>query len=247
MASRKTASRALVVPDLEQLAPPAQTSHVGSSHVWEVPTWEESRALGERVRRELELIEAAEKTIPLRAVFLGIILAQIRASLDHGKWAPWLKEYFGGRKNSAYRYIAIARACVSEAKIYLPELVAVRQLQLDMTAGNPRADAAKALKKMQRWVDGRSLRELYAQYANGQPRLGGARNGSRKPVIDLDALKAQKREEAAGVIERGRALFLQENICQYLEPEEIRGVVESLEALATDVKHAVRPLLKKGA
>lgn len=215
------------------------------------PRWEfspaEFDALSERVRTEFEWINGAQKMLPLRAVFLGIVTSAILSEMPRGQSGPWIKKYLRGKRSFAYRIMAVGHACVVEAKLQLPQLIALNQLQLDFTPRKKGDDAAKTLRRMERWIAGRSLSELYAAYYDGTPKLGGARNKPAQRIVDLDALKAMKREEAAGLIERARSLLLRENILQFLEPIEVRNFVDNFSDLATELRAAAKNILKEHA
>jgi len=239
--AKKTSSRALTVIPTPNF--PKGTSQPGTSLGEVAPN--ELDALGQRIRAEFDWIESAQKMIPLRVVLLGIVLAQIQQSLNRGQWLPYIKAHLRGKTSFAYRAMDIGRACVAEAKLQLPQLVALRQLQLDGKPSRKRDDAQKTLKKMERWIAARTFAELRAAYSDRQCALGGARNRPAKAVIDLDALKAMKREEAAGLIERARSLLLRENILQYLAPPEVKNFVENFHDLAVELKAAAKTLLKE--
>jgi len=66
-------------------------------------------------------------------------------------------------------------------------------------------------------------------------------------VPDEEQLYLVARDEIGGFLTQGETLLLKENRLQFLasHPEEVRGVVTSLRALADKVEAAAKPLLEK--
>lgn len=239
---KKKNAHALAVVSSQKPFVPVGTFHTGTFQLER----SDLDAIGERIRGELDWLESAQKMIPLRAVFLGIVLRQVHDSLDRGEWVPWLRKYFRNRRTNAHRFLKLGDACKSEAQLNLPQLVALRQLEIDFQPASPRDHASKALAKMKRWIGSRTLTELYAAYADGPPKLGGARTAAAaKPVVDLETLKIQMRDEAAGLIERNHALLLRDNILQYLDPEERRNFIANLTGILIELKAAFKIHLKQ--
>ena len=77
----------------------------------------------------------------------------------------------------------------------------------------------------------------------------GARDAAAlKPASqNPEQLYLLARDEIGSVLDRAEALFIKENRLQHMagHPEEIRGVVDGLRALADKVDAAAKPLLRK--
>lgn len=139
-------------------------------------------ALGQRIRAEMDRIERDEGMLPVRAVFSGCILVQVRDGIAHGQWGSWLARHFGAKKSTAYRYIAVAEDCIRERRLKLPELCALPQLSLELDPTEASDDAASALRKIRRFVGARTLRDLLdASPARRAPERGGARVAAQAP------------------------------------------------------------------
>jgi hypothetical protein len=228
---RKKNATALAIIDLDRLEP----KHIARDR--------DLALLGERARAELEWIEHAERMTPVRAIFLGIILAQIRAGLPHGDWGPWMVKHFGAKKSTAYRFISLAKACVADARITMAELVALPEISTDFKPTDPRAHAARGLKRIIRWVGPRSLRELQAEYGRSN-RPAGLIEKAAKKVAMPEAARQLAKAELSQWIEDGRSLLLDENRTALLLPEEVRSFSDGLDAVITRWRRAMKKILQ---
>lgn len=141
--------------------------------------------LGHRVRLEVDRIDHEQSMLPVRAIFVGCMLAQIRATIEHGKWLPWIKEHFGKKKSTVYLYIALAEVCAEKKKLKLPELVALPQLSLDLEPGD-NDDAASAMKKIRAFVGDQSLRDLLDLHEVQKRTPVTTRGGKREKSEDTE-------------------------------------------------------------
>jgi hypothetical protein len=204
-------------------------------------------AFQENTAEQLAIISRAESLNVKRRLYVGIALHCIKASLAHGEFMPWLKKHAQGASQRQCNYMMKAAIVfIAESGIAAPEIKALpvgdAQLVVKDAAGR-RVDAAA-----DKFIGEMSWGELLAEYdIKDAAKLGGARaNGSAAEAkINPAELAALKRDEASDAVSRARQLFVAENIFQFLKPDEIRATVSALEALVTDVRAAVKPLLKK--
>lgn len=206
-----------------------------------------------RTAEQLALIQTTEHGNVVRRLFVGLALHSIKASMKHGEWLPWLKK---NAKGNSYRQTAYmmsaALAFVEEARVAKPELLAITSgetsLDLDTKNGATRKIAAAA----EKFVGELTWGELLDKHGiKDAKKLGGARTPGASDkagtVPDEEQLYLFARDEIGGVITRAEELLVKENRLQFLarNPDEVRGVVTSLRALADRVEKAAEPLLKK--
>lgn len=204
--------------------------------------------------QQLALIRRLENESALRALLVGFALHQIKGSLKHGEFLPWVKKNLdssGYRQANYYmRFASAFREAVEPAE---KEVAAIVQhdhaLSFDQATGPAQRFVTRAVK----FIDGRSLNECLDDLGiKDAGKLGGARarDAAKKHAApDAEQLYLFARDEIGGVIQRAEELFLKENRLQHLvgHPEEVRGVVESLRTLADKVEAAAKPLIgKKG-
>ncbi len=206
-------------------------------------------AFQSNVAAQLQLIDQTEVDNVKRRLFVGLALHCIKASLPHGAFMPWLRQHVksAAQRNCNYMMRA-ALVLIAESGIAAPEIKALPggDFSLAVKTGAGRKLVAAADK----FVGEMSWGELLAEYGiKDKGKLGGSRakGTGGDDQIDPEELARLKRDEASDCLGRARTLFVEENIFQHLKADEIRAAVEALEALTTDVRTAVKPLLKKAS
>lgn len=201
----------------------------------------------------LKQIERDETLDTQKRVLVGCNLHCIKAALKHGEWMPWLKANLKGRSYQICNfYMRAASVFVDEMGVTREDMLALMgadltSLSLDMNA----PAASKLLKKVEKFVGEMNFSALLEKHdIKETKKLGGARDAGAKQLTatqDPEQLYLFARDEIGGFIQQGESLLLTENRLQHLagHHDEIRGVVESLRALADKVEAAAKPLLKK--
>lgn len=208
-------------------------------------------AFQENTAEQLQIISRTESLNVKRRLFVGLALLTIKGSLKHGEWLPWLKK---NAKGASYRQCAYmmsaAQVFIEEARVARPELAALPSgnFALDVKDGASK----KLVTAVDKFAGELTWGELLEQHGiRDTKKLGGARarasNGTAAAAPDAEQLYLFARDEIGAVIQQAEELFLKENRLQHLagHPEEVRGAVESLRALADKVEKAAQPFLKK--
>lgn len=203
--------------------------------------------------KQLALIERTETDNVKRRLFVGLALHVIKESLAHGEWLPWLKK--NAAKEASLRQchymMAAAAVWVEQSRVARPDVAA-------LPAGNFSLKVKDgAMRKLNQsaaaFVGELTWGELLDQHGlRDAKKLGGTRPKGGKDNADIpdeEQLYLFARDEIGGFITQGETLLLKENRLQFLakHPEEVRGVVTSLRALADRVEQAAKPLLEKSA
>ena len=199
---------------------------------------------------QLKLLRSLRREEALRSLLVGAALLRIKASLDRGAWMPWVQANITdfGQRHVNY-LMRLAMAFFDKSRIDKSELLALPGEQLDLAVEGKEGAQRRFMEKALKFVGELSLAELLDKHGIKEiKKLGGAREaGDRAPAAALTAEEwyLKSRDEIGGAIERAESLLVKENSLQHLagHPEEIRGVVESLRALANKVEAAAKPLL----
>jgi len=69
-----------------------------------------SGAAPEINRLHSEICQAARTTID-KAIRIGELLTEQKASLKHGEWLPWLRDKCEIRERTAHLYMRLAKIC----------------------------------------------------------------------------------------------------------------------------------------
>lgn len=200
---------------------------------------------------QFRLMRRLREEEALRGLLVGMALHRIKASLPYGEFGKWIKANvfeFGGRYVNYMMRLALVFA--EKSKVSAPELLALPGAQTDLALDNMEGVQRRFVAKAVKFVGDKSLFELFEEHGvKDTAKLGGARAKAMKKgkAPDAEALYLFARDEIGGIIQRAEELFLKENRLQHLvgHPEELRGAVESLRALADKVEAAAKPLLKK--
>lgn len=198
----------------------------------------------------VELIARSDRDNVQRRIIAGMALLVVKEQLAHGDFLPWLKKNVSGAGYTQCTYFMRAALC------FLDGAVLGRADLLTLTAGAgtltlaKKAQGTKLVGAVRHFCADLSWTELLEREKIRETKpLGGAREaGADEPAAPQDAeqLYLFSRDEIGGVITQAETLLLKENRLQHLagHPEEIRGVVTSLRALADKVEAAANPLLK---
>ncbi len=65
--------------------------------------------LAGQIREAHDACRSAAETAAVRAVEVGELLLEAKASLPHGAWLPWLQEHAGISERTAQGYMRLAR------------------------------------------------------------------------------------------------------------------------------------------
>ena len=196
--------------------------------------------------------EELERELAARRILTGIALLRIKASLKHGKWLPWFKGNLGGKKYRMANYaMRLAMTFLDQARVDLPDLLALPGGQLSLAEIDPAGPAKNLLTRLHKFI---GVESFYALLDKHDIKPTAALGGERTKALahgndadeepDAEELRAMKRDEAAAWLEQGRQLFVTENILQHLQTAEVRGWWEGVEALGRELEAAVTPLLK---
>lgn len=201
---------------------------------------------------QLAVIGRTESLNVKRRLFVGLALLTIKASLKHGQWLPWLKQHAKGASYRQCAYMmALAQVFLEDNRGARSEVAALPAsgFALEIADGAPRKLVAAAEKFTGELTWGELLDTHGLKDA---PKLGGARAKAAAAAPtppDEEQLYLFARDEIGGVLQRAEELLVKENQLQYLarQPAEVRGVVESLRALADKVEAAAKPILAQKA
>ncbi|MBL9187901.1 MAG: DUF3102 domain-containing protein [Opitutaceae bacterium] len=204
------------------------------------------------VIEEIRIADSAEGEISARRIVIGLALHRIKATLKHGEWLPWFKKSVigTGYRNCAYA-MRLAQAFVEKAQPAQAELAALPGDTASLAVLDQKGDAKKFLKRLKDFVGDKSFAELLDEHGlKDAPKLGGPRPRAVEQAAqapDAEQLYLFAREEIGGMIQRAEEMLVTENLLQHLarHPDEVRGVVESLRALADKAEAAAEPLLAK--
>lgn len=198
---------------------------------------------------QMALVRTMERDAALRAILVGLLLHRIKADLAYGEFGPWIKAHAPvGHKQCTF-YMRLALVFAEESRLSKPELLALPVDSTELALDSADAVARKLMDKALKFVGEKSLNELLGEHGiRDQGKLGGARAKAAAAAPtppDEEQLYLFARDEIGGVLQRAEELLVTENQLQYLarQPAEVRGVVESLRALADKVEAAARPIL----
>lgn len=205
--------------------------------------------------RALEIVDEHEVLNAQRRVLIGFALHSIKTHLKHGEFQKWLDQHLPGRGlTSCYYAMRAATACLESGNV--SGLSIGDQNWLERKALSARSlDLTKATtaftRQVRDFVGELSFTELLEKHGIRAPgkKLGGARaagEAETAATLDAEQLYLFSRDEIGSTLQSAEKLLLAENRLQHLvgHPEEIRGIVESLRALAEKVERAARPLLE---
>ncbi len=203
---------------------------------------------------EIKLLDSIDTEVAARRIIIGLALLRIKATLKHGQWLPWFKKNVigTGYRTCAYA-MRLAEVFLEEAQPAKADLAALPTDTVSLATIDHRAEAKKFLKALKGFVGERSFAELLDEHElRDAPKLGGARGKAAAAAPaqpDEEQLYLFARDEIGGVLQRAEELLVKENQLQYLarQPAEVRGVVESLRALADKVEAAAKPILAQKA
>lgn len=197
-------------------------------------------------------MSAIRKEETVRGLLLGMTLHRLKASLPYGEFGAWMKSQVKGYSERWSRYLMrLAMVFAVKGRLTKPMMLALpgeqTELALDTMEGAQRAFMEKAL----RFCGDYSLSELLDKHGIKETgKLGGAREalprGETTPPTP-EQLYLLARDEIGAVLNEAERLLVAENRLQHLagHPEEIRGVVASLQKLTSTLERAARPLLSK--
>lgn len=200
--------------------------------------------------QQIAMIKTMERDAALRALLVGLTLHRIKGGLKHGEFTPWIKKHLDG---AGYRqgnyYMRLATAFVDCMNVTKPEILAFPGDQKELALELADATARKFMQKAANFVGERSLNELLDHlHIKDRNPLGGARpakKDNRSEEAKLAELREVKRAELASWITTGRALLIDENVCQFLPRGEIEAIHGQLLDLKTEFTKAIQPLLRK--
>ncbi len=197
----------------------------------------------------LAQIPLLERDAAIRAILAGLGLHRIKLGLKHGLWTDWCDENASVSRTQIRMYMGLAAVFLAKCKINKPELIDL------LTAGEADFSSSStacstAFGTLITFCANSSLNELLCEHhLKPSTKLGGARDAAAlKPASqNPEQLYLLARDEIGSVLDRAEALFIKENRLQHMagHPEEIRGVVDGLRALADKVDAAAKPLLRK--
>ncbi|MBI5770808.1 MAG: hypothetical protein HZA93_23730 [Verrucomicrobia bacterium] len=201
-----------------------------------------------RVLAQIEVISRVEHENIVRRLFIGLALQVIKDSLPHGKFLPWLKGQAAGYTQCTYM-MRLAREWREHANLRRTEVEALPRTEFALDTKD--AAMRKLVGSAEKFVGKLSWTELLQKHGiKDGGKLDGARTkgpGTKdEGVPDEEQMYLFARDEIGGVLAQAETLLVKENRLQFLakHPEEVRGVVESLRALADKVEQAAKPLLK---
>jgi len=207
--------------------------------------------LKKSVAKQITLVMGAERMTNHRRLFIGLGLIVIKGSLKHGEWLPWLKKHAPGSSLRQCHYMMrAARAWIEEQNLGDKDLAALPASGYALDLKSAKLSALS--KSAADFVGDMTWGELLDKHGiREEPKLGGKRDQGAddgKPApADPEQLYFQYRDEIGGVLTTAEQLLLKDNALQHLagHPEEIKGVVEGLRALADRVEAAAKPLIAK--
>lgn len=206
-----------------------------------------------RVLEQSDVVHRIEHENVIRRLCIGLALTIIKESLKHGEFLPWLKEgpaRAAGYTNCTYM-MRLAREWLDASKQARTEAAALPAA--DFTLDTKDATMGRLVASAEKFVGSKSWTELLQKYGIRETaRLGGAREAGEEGEAtpqDAEQLYLFTRDELGNWLGHGETLFLKENRLQHLvgHPEEIRGVVHGLRALADKIEAAAEPLLEKAS
>jgi hypothetical protein len=201
-------------------------------------------------------IPVIEREAALRAIFAGLTLHRIKASIP-GKFSKWISEMLPrvtswtpatARKNSSF-YMRLATVAIAETGA-TTELLALSGDQAELSLEPTDAGARRFVDKLTKFVGDKSLNELLREHGIKDAKaLGGKREKAEADAapIDPEQLAAQSREELSAWHEQGRQLLITDNVCSHLSADEIRAFDESLDAMLSQWRRGLKHTLKKSA
>lgn len=112
--------------------------------------------------KQLDLIKKLEGEAAFRAILTGIGLHQIKASLSHGKFGPWLeKNSQGGRAQCGY-YMKLALTFLEETKATKPEMLLLAAGKFELSTDD--VNGRRFVKRIADFVGDLSLNELLIKH-----------------------------------------------------------------------------------
>jgi hypothetical protein len=203
--------------------------------------------------KQLALIFKTEHDNVLRRIFVGLALWRIKASLKHGEFGPWLKKNVAAGHSHINHMMRAAQTFVEHARLDKPDVLTLTNGQLAVEVTGKDAPTRKLIASAEKFVGELSWGELLDKHGiKDAAKTGGARTATKAGeanVPDEEQLYLFARDEIGGVLTQAETLLVKENRLQFLakHPDEVRGVVSSLRALADKVEAAAKPLLEKKA
>jgi len=203
----------------------------------------------------IEQIARTDRDNTDRRVLVGAALILAKELLPHGEFMKWLKAHVTGAGYTQCTYFM--RAAAEFMKSAQGKLTSADLVPLAGNAGMltlaKKAQGTKLAGAVRGFVGEMTWTELLETYGiRDAKKVGGPRgtgDDGEPEAPDPEQLYLFSRDEIGGAITAAESLLLKENRLQHLagHPEEIRGVVASLRALADKVEAAAQPLLKKSA
>jgi hypothetical protein len=203
--------------------------------------------------QQLRIMSGLRREEAFRGLLVGMRLLQIKESIGHGNFMPWVKANVTTMGQRWVNYLMrLALFFFAKNRVTKSEFLALPGDQLNLDLKGKEGAQRQMVEKAVKFVGDLSLTELLDKHGiKDTKKLGGARDkktGADKPAqIDPEQLYLQSRDEISEAIARLENLLLRENRLQHLigHTEEIRGVIYSLNTLAEKVESAAKPLLAK--
>ncbi len=198
---------------------------------------------------QLALIHKTESENVLRRIFVGLALWRIKASLKHGEFGPWLKKHVAAGHNQVNLMMRAATAFIDSARLAKPEVLALTGSDHAIEPTGKDAASQKIVAAAEKFVGDLTWGELLDKHSiRDAAKLGGKRTPEPEAPAeapDEEQMYQLARDEIGGALTRAEELLVKENRLQFLakHPEEVRGVVTSLRALADRVEAAAKPIL----
>lgn len=111
---------------------------------------------------QMALISRLESESAIRAIFVGLALHRIKASLKHGQFGPWIDKNIEQKKSQTNNYMRLAIAALEATKAGKAELVALPE-DVASIDKNDRT-ARQFVEKLTKWVGDLSLNELLIKH-----------------------------------------------------------------------------------
>jgi hypothetical protein len=144
-------------------------------------------ALQKACLEQLTLIRRLESEGAMRAIFTGLALHRIKASLKHGEFGPWLEANVNqlGRRQVNY-YMRLALECLARTRATVVELVALPDGCVAMNATD--IGSRRFAERVEKFVGECSLADLLVKYGiKGVVRDGDAGTEGDTGAVGTDA------------------------------------------------------------
>ncbi len=174
------------------------------------------------------MISKLEGEAALRAIFAGVALHRIKASLKHGEFGPWLSSQEDvAKKSQVNNYMRLASVFLEKTRATKAELLA-------LTGSNealftPGEEARSFVAKVEKFVGESSLNELLIKYGiKGVVREGDDGENPNAPAPGADGQLYFS--EVSQYLYGFRTTALRPESLARLTPEQLRAVREEHDA-----------------